>query len=161
MLELYPVAVLSASQLKNMLGQWKSKKMYIKSTSSPSPGILLQVMTNRFFKEFIPRTLHDLVFDLAHRHLRTNNMKFTYQMYQVRRLSHTWTHIQNTYDLVFIINLSGGSPKHGHVFFPCFPELQTGLRAGRLVMISRNIMSSELPNRASTPRTSLVIGVNR
>lgn len=161
MLELYPVAVLSASQLKNMLGNWKRKKVYIKSTSSPSSGVLLHVMANRFFRECIPRALHDLVFDLAHRHLRQNNMKFTYQMLQVRSQSHTWTHIQDTYDLVFIINLSGYSSKHGHATFPCFPELQCSLQAGRLVMISRNMISRQLPNRASTPRTSLIIGVSR
>ena len=73
-----------------MLEQWKRNKVYLKSTTSPSAGILAHVMTNRFFKEVVPRTVHDLVYELAHRHLRASNMKFTYQINQVQRLRQPW-----------------------------------------------------------------------
>ncbi len=161
MLEIYPVAVLNASQLQNMLEQWKRNKVYLKSTTSPSAGILAHVMTNRFFKEVVPRTVHDLVYELAHRHLRASNMKFTYQINQVQRLRQPWARSQHKYDLVFLIHLSGATPPHGHVSFPCFPELQHALKAGRLLMISRDCLCYEMPNCASTPRTSLMIGVRQ
>ena len=161
MVEIYPVAVLTASQQKNMLGQWKRTKGYIKSTSPSYTGVLSHVMTTRFFKDFIPRTLHDLVFDLSHRRLQMKNIKFTYHMKHVRRLDQPWTHVQDAYDLLFMINLSGCTNIQGHFSFPCFPELRGSIKAGRLFVIPRGMVLRELPNLRSTPRTYLTIGASQ
>lgn len=161
MLEIHPIMALSKSQCQHILGCWKRRPSFIKSTRHYTPFHDCHVMTNAFFWHCVPRTLHDLMFDHVKRHRPWSwslSVGFFFHIHEIRPGASEDVHWSLNKRCHYLISLSSDTVDHGHTKFKDHPELSQ-MPPGRLIFVQGKEKLKNLANNALTSRFYMSIYV--
>jgi hypothetical protein len=151
MLEIYPTRLLDSNQVHHILSHWSLKPSFVKRKTVRGNSIHY-ALTGAFFRCCIPRSLHDVVFDLGRRHFGDSMLKVAYNIGEVvpGLPEGPWVSPTGFSCIVPLTELTTVVANHPEVAW---------LSPGRLFAFCRNERSKELANTASTPRFFLFIHV--
>ncbi len=152
MLEIYPTHLLTNEQVHHIRSHWGINPHFVKRKTLRG-NIVHYSLTNAFFRYCIPRTLHDVVYDLGRRHFGDSMLKVSYSIVEVVTGGPAGPWISKRKSFSCIVPLTAPTPAIAN-----HPEVEW-LSPGRLFTIGGDEWMAALTNAASAPRLFLSIHV--